>query len=130
MIKIIFVDDSKLVLKSIENTMKEYIEQKIIECEFYNDPVSFFEIIKNNKIDFNILFTDINMPKMDGYELTKRIKNIKEYRPKPIIAMTTEISIEAKIKGKAAGMNGWITKMASPEVMKVSIKKYIDGYKR
>ena len=66
------------------------------------------------------------MPKMDGYELVKRIKSITKFRAKPVIAMTTEISLQAKIKGKAAGMNGWITKMASPVMMRVSIEKAID----
>jgi len=126
MLKVIFIDDSKLVLKSIKNVVTEFIKDKLITCEFYSEPSELYAQLKNEEIDFDVLFSDINMPVMDGYELVKRIRNIEKYRKKVIIAMTTEISLQAKIKGKACGMNGWISKIAASDTMKTAIKKYLD----
>jgi len=128
MLKLIFIDDSQIVLKSIKSVVESFINDKIIECTFYSEPLELYELCKREELEFDILFSDINMPKMDGYELVKRIKSIEKYRKKAVVAMTTEISLESKIKGKAAGMNGWITKIASPEAMKSSIKNIIDKY--
>lgn len=126
MVKVIFVDDSKLVLKSVKNVVTPFITENKISCEFYSNPLEFLSLLKSESDNFDILFVDINMPGMDGYELVKRIRNISKYRQKPIVAMTTEISLQAKIKGKACGMNGWISKIAAVETMRIAIKKYID----
>lgn len=126
MLKVIFIDDSKLVLKSIENVVAEFIAAGTISCKFYTDPLELYDLFKKENTNFDILFTDINMPGMDGYEFVKRVRNIEKYRRKPIIAMTTEISLQAKIKGKACGMNGWISKIAAVDTMKIAIKKHLD----
>ena len=126
MLKVIFIDDSKLVLKSIKNVVAEFTAAGTISCEFYTDPLELYNLFKKENINFDILFTDINMPGMDGYEFVKRVRNIEKYRRKAIIAMTTEISLQAKIKGKACGMNGWISKIAAVDTMKIAIKKHLD----
>jgi two-component system chemotaxis response regulator CheY len=126
MIRVIFIDDNKLVLKSIKNVVNEFIIDGIITCEFYLEPLKLYDELKNEDLDFDILFSDINMPVMDGYQLVKKIRNIKKYHRKPIVAMTTEISLESKIKGKSCGMNGWISKIAAPDAMKSAIKKILD----
>lgn len=130
MLKIVFIDDSKLVLKTIENILEDKISGGEISCSFFDDPLKLYEVLKNEEIDFQLIFVDINMPGMNGYELVKRMKHIGKYRNKFTAAMTTEVSLEAKIKGKAAGMNAWISKMASPETMKSEMLKYINGIAR
>ena len=127
MLKLLFIDDSKLVLKTIENVLNDYISEGKISCSFHMDPKELNEKFKAEELEFDLIFVDINMPGMDGYELVKRMKHIAKYRKKFTVAMTTEVSLEAKIKGKAAGMNAWISKIASPETMKSEILKYIDG---
>ncbi|MBN1969044.1 MAG: response regulator [Candidatus Delongbacteria bacterium] len=126
MLKVIFVDDSPIVLKSLKSVVEEFIDSGFIECEFYNNPEEFYDLCKSESVDFDLIFSDINMPRMDGYELVKRIKALAKYRRKVVVAMTTEISLESKIKGKAAGMNAWITKIASPDAMKSAIKDVLD----
>lgn len=127
-IKLLFIDDSSMVLKTIKIFLKDLLESGSIEFEGYNNPTETYEKLRNFEIDFDILFVDIYMPNIDGYELTRRLREIPQYQCKPIIALTTEISQESKMQGKEAGVNGWITKMSSPAVMRDAIENAIDKF--
>lgn len=61
---------------------------------------------------FDMIFMDIQMPRMDGYESTKMIRNLKreDVGKIPIIAMTANVFHEDILKTKEAGMNGHIAK--------------------
>ena len=62
---------------------------------------------------FDLIFMDCQMPVMDGYEATRRIRELEadnKLEPIPIIALTAGISTEEKTRCKAAGMNRYLTK--------------------
>ncbi len=74
---------------------------------------------------FNLVLTDINMPKMDGIELTRRLRALPAYKFVPIITLTTESATDKKMEGKAAGATGWIVKPFNPNQLIATIKKVI-----
>ncbi|HHC72865.1 MAG TPA: response regulator [Thiotrichales bacterium] len=74
---------------------------------------------------FNLVLTDINMPKMDGIELTRRLRALPAYKFVPIITLTTESAANKKMEGKAAGATGWIVKPFNPNQLIATIKKVI-----
>ena len=73
--------------------------------------------------DFCLFLTDINMPKMDGIELTRRIRAIPDYKFVPIVMLTTESHPEKKLEGKAAGATAWIVKPFHPDQLLAVVKK-------
>jgi two-component system chemotaxis response regulator CheY len=71
----------------------------------------------------HLIITDINMPKMDGLELTRRLRAMEEYKFVPIVLLTTESQPEKKQEGKAAGATGWIVKPFNPDQLLAVVKK-------
>jgi CheY-like chemotaxis protein len=60
------------------------------------------------------IFMDMQMPKLNGLEATRQIRQLPEYRDTPIIAMTANVFDEDKAKCIAAGMNDFLTKPFTP----------------
>ncbi|MBD3806622.1 response regulator [Sulfuricurvum sp.] len=123
--KVIFVDDSKSILKTISYTVTDLVNDGVITVETHDSSELFAQRLQEGSIEFDILFLDINMPVLSGYDIVKLARSLDAYKSKMIIALTTEISEESKKMGKEAGFNGWITKISSPEVMKSTITNTI-----
>lgn len=81
------------------------------------------EKARNQK--FDLVLTDQNMPRMDGLALIKSLRMLQEYQRVPILMLTTEASDEMKMKGKAAGANGWLVKPFDPQRLTEVVKKII-----
>ncbi len=123
--KVLFLDDSKSILRTISYTVADLVKDGVIAIETYDDSEAFAHYLNEGTIEFDILFSDINMPGMSGYDIARTVRSLEKYKSKMIIALTTEISDESKKMGKEAGFNGWITKISSPEVMKSTIANTI-----
>ena len=63
-----------------------------------------------HEVNPDLLITDINMPKMDGFELIEAVRALSQFRGTPILVLSTEFSDEKKARARAAGATGWITK--------------------
>jgi signal transduction histidine kinase/AmiR/NasT family two-component response regulator len=79
---------------------------------------------KKNK-RFDLILMDIQMPEMDGIEATRRIRQCKDCRQVPIIAMTAHALIGDKEKFLAAGMNDYISKPLDTDQFYAIIERYI-----
>jgi two-component system chemotaxis response regulator CheY len=66
--------------------------------------------ILNKQIIPDIIITDLNMPKMDGFELIENIRKIKEIDKVPIFILTTDFNFNKKLKAKQLNVTGWIQK--------------------
>ncbi len=73
--------------------------------------------------EYHLFVTDLNMPGMDGIELTRKLRSMPEYRFVPIVLLTTESTQEKKMQGKAAGATGWIVKPFLPADLLATVKK-------
>jgi len=100
------------VVDDFPNTRKviEYALSKIGEVEFLhaNDGKEALEYFDDRKVD--LLITDYNMPNMNGAELAKAVRSIKEYEFIPILMLTTEKDENKKLSAKEAGITAWIKK--------------------
>ena len=73
--------------------------------------------------EVHLIVTDINMPKMDGLEMTRQVRAMPQYKFVPIILLTTESHAEKKQEGKAAGATAWIVKPFSADQLLAVVKK-------
>ncbi len=112
-----------LLLKTVLQKMKEYA----FTIHRANNGQEAVEICQNNdKID--LILMDIKMPVMDGYDATKKIKEI---RPDlPIIAQTAYSNEEDIEKALAAGCDDLVAKPVDHKVLKPILKKYFSLFKR
>jgi two-component system chemotaxis response regulator CheY len=74
------------------------------------------ELQKNPDID--VLITDWNMPEVNGLELVKKVRAQEKYRDMPIIMVTTEGGKTEVITALKAGVNNYIVKPFTPQVLK------------
>ncbi len=63
---------------------------------------------------FDLILSDVNMPKMDGIALIRALRAEAPYRHTPILMLTTDGSVDRKREGKEAGATGWIVKPFDP----------------
>lgn len=121
--KILIVDDnitSKIFFSGIINCMgNEYI--------YVENGEKALEVLNNNDID--MIFMDIEMPVMNGFETTNHIRNKTDSSKSniPIIALTIHNSVEYMEKIKVAGFNELITKPYSAKNIIHIINKYSTG---
>ncbi len=108
--KVVFVDDSKAILASVDFAVEALVAEGKIEFVSFINPLELLEKAKSGELVYDMLFTDINMPQMNGFDLASNLKQIGALKQKPIIALTTENSNEMKQRGKEIGIAGWITK--------------------
>ena len=123
--KVVFVDDSATVLMSVDMACAELVAKGVIELKTYMNPVRFLDDVQSEKITFDLLVCDVNMPQMNGLDLIGEIKQIPSCRAKLAIALTTESSQDMKEMGKKVGLNGWLTKPFTDEKIVASICKIL-----
>jgi len=80
---------------------------------------------KINSSAIDMLITDLNMPKMDGIELIRKVRAIPRIKFIPIIMLSTESQAAKKQEGKKAGATGWIVKPFRPEQLVAVVKKVL-----
>jgi two-component system cell cycle response regulator DivK len=73
----------------------------------------------------DLILMDIQLPEMDGYEATRRIKGIPEIGHIPIVAVTSYAMAEDRAKALAAGCSGYTEKPIQPETFVSEISKYL-----
>lgn len=122
--KVIVVDDSQTVHLSLEMAMEDLVNSGEIERIAYLNPLELIEDVKNGLV-YDLCITDINMPEMNGLDLSKFLKAHPTTRVKPILALTTENSPEIKQKGKEVGLTGWVTKPFTANKVVTAIKRVL-----
>lgn len=75
--------------------------------------------------DVHMMITDLNMPKMNGIDLIKKVRSKPKYRFMPIVMLTTESEESKVLEGKAAGATGWIIKPFRPDQLIGVVKKVL-----
>ena len=108
------VPDPKATILYVEdNPDNRTLVRRILISEDYEvlEAVNAFEaleILKNNRPD--LILMDINMPDMDGYTLTTRIKSMPGFERIPILAVTANVMRGDKERTLEAGCDGYIQK--------------------
>ncbi len=118
---ILLVDDSvmNLVLaRSIVQTMLPKV--KITEVDSGEKAIEF---LKKNQVD--LVFMDVQMPEMSGYEATQHIRNQLNLVDVPIVALTAGIILGERERCLAAGMNDYLSKPISTEELREVMRNFL-----
>ena len=78
-----------------------------------------------NDHSFDVILMDVQMPDMDGYEATRRIRQDQSLTQPPIIAMTAHALQSVRDKCLAAGMDDYVSKPIDPEVLIETLMKWV-----
>lgn len=73
----------------------------------------------------DLILMDVQMPVLDGYEATRRIKAKAELREIPIIVVTSYALSGEDVKAKAAGANAYIAKPYSPRELLATVRRFL-----
>lgn len=117
---ILVADDNKMNQKVI----KFLLEQHGAECTFVTNGLDAVNLYK--VINYDMIFMDIYMPKINGYEATKIIKNSDKYAKHniPIIAVSASAFEEDIEKAKEAGVDDFLAKPIDSEKLNTILRKY------
>ncbi|MBK1722870.1 response regulator [Thiocystis violacea] len=116
---ILTVDDSPSIRQMVSFTLKDagYSVSEAVDGQDGLD--------KARSGSFNLIFTDQNMPRMDGLTLIKQLRAMPQYKTTPILMLTTESSDAMKSQGRAAGATGWLVKPFDPQKLMDVVRKVI-----
>ncbi len=114
--KILIVDDNKLNIKVAKRNIEDLNFKEIDEC--YNG-LECLEKIKNGK-KYDIILMDIMMPTMDGEQVLKELKNIKDFDT-PVIALTADAIAGSDEKYKKEGFVDYVSKPFNKDTIKLKI---------
>lgn len=106
--KILIVDDSRIVVSLHSSILKS----AGFDCDTAENGAEALEKIILKQ--YSLILTDLNMPKMDGYELTRKLRKIENYGSVPVIMISTEQEPHDEVKGIEAGANLYIAKPIQP----------------
>ena len=76
-----------------------------------------------DKETYDVVITDINMPKMDGYGVIRHMRSMSVHDKTPILVLTTESEGSKRNIAREAGATGWLVKPFDPEQLVATINK-------
>jgi two-component system chemotaxis response regulator CheY len=116
-IRILTIDDSK--------TMRDMLMLTLVDAGFdviqAVDGKDGIDMLERENVD--VVITDINMPRMDGYEVVRQLRLRPEHKTTPILVLTTESEAEKKNIAREAGATGWLVKPFDPERLIATVRK-------
>lgn len=110
--RILVVEDSLFFRKLIS----QYMQRDEWEIEIVNDGQEAYDRLMNEPNRFDLVVSDINMPRMDGFELVQRIREDKRFEKLPMVALTTMSDEHFQQKGLACGFDRYVIKIDKREV--------------
>ena len=112
-----------------DNVMNIMVAKKIFEkwdCKLNIAEDGYIAMQKATRHDFDIILMDLQMPGIDGFETTKKLRKMSDYYSKvPIFALSAAAPEEVIEKVKESGMNEMITKPFNPKQLYSIIKSYL-----
>lgn len=119
MAKILVIDDSNTIRKTAETILVK----EGYEVFTANNGFEAMSIIADTRPD--VIFVDIMMPRLDGYQTCKLIKNNQHFRDTPVVMLSSKNSLFDRARGRVAGSDQHINKpFTRSELLKV-LSQYV-----
>lgn len=118
--KILVVDDAKTIRDLVRFSLSKQ-GYSVVEASDGLEAIKALEA--NGSVD--LIISDLNMPNMNGLELSQKVKQSDSWKQIPIFMLTTEASQEIAQKGKQIGILAWIVKPFQPDKLLAAIHKVL-----
>ena len=105
---VLTVDDSRTMRDMLRMALTA-AGYSVVQAE---DGVHGLEVLAGSKPD--VIITDINMPRLDGFGFIQNVRGDEKHRAVPILVLSTESDDAKKQRARAAGATGWIVKPFDP----------------
>jgi|TARA_R110002126_G_scaffold109109_3_gene246025 two-component system chemotaxis response regulator CheY len=115
--KVLTVDDSRTIRSMLLATLNS-AGYETVQAE---DGIEGLEVLEESNPD--VIVTDINMPRLDGFGFIEGVRRNERYRSVPILVLTTESDDEKKNRARQAGATGWIVKPFDPTKLVSAIER-------
>ena len=121
---------SRTVLLIEDNEQNRYLATFLLEAHGYTvvsagDGASGIALAEKMVPDLVLL--DVQLPKMDGHEVARRLRSIRSLRATPIIAVTSYAMVGDREKSLGAGCNGYIEKPIDPDTFVAEIQRVVES---
>jgi two-component system, chemotaxis family, chemotaxis protein CheY len=116
-VKILTVDDSRMMREMLLMTLTK-AGFDVVQAE---DGQHGLEVLPGAEPD--VIITDINMPRLDGFGFIEGVRRSERYRGTPILVLSTEFDPEKKSRARSAGATGWIVKPFDADKLIAAIQR-------
>jgi twitching motility two-component system response regulator PilG len=118
-LKIMVIDDSKTIRRTAENLLTK-AGCEVVTAE---DGFEALSLVADHHPD--LIFVDIMMPRLDGYQTCALIKNNKAYSDTPVVMLSSKDGLFDRAKGRLAGSDQYLTKPFSRDELLDAIRRHI-----
>lgn len=118
-LKVMVIDDSKTIRRTAETLLKK------AGCTVVTATDGFDALSKIADTLPNIIFVDIMMPRLDGYQTCALIKNNTSFKSTPVIMLSSKDGLFDKAKGRIVGSDQYLTKPFSKEELLGAIREHV-----
>jgi twitching motility two-component system response regulator PilG len=118
-LKVMIIDDSKTIRRTAETLLQRE------GCQVVTAVDGFDALSKIAETNPDIIFVDIMMPRLDGYQTCALIKNNQNYQNIPVIMLSSKDGLFDQAKGKIVGSEQYLTKPFSKEELFDAINNHV-----
>ncbi len=118
-LKVMVIDDSKTIRRTAETLLKK------VGCDVITATDGFEALAKIADNHPDIIFVDIMMPRLDGYQTTALIKNNKVFQKTPVIMLSSKDGLFDRARGRIVGSEQYLTKPFTKEELLGAIKRHV-----
>ena len=117
-LKVMIIDDSKTIRRTAETLLAK------AGCEVITAGDGFDALAKIADTNPDLIFVDIMMPRLDGYQTCSLIKNNADFAAKPVIMLSSKDGLFDKARGRIVGSDEYLTKPFSKEELFDAIERH------
>ena len=118
-LKVMMIDDSKTIRRSAETLLKKE------GCDVVTAVDGFEALAKIAEHRPDLIFVDIMMPRLDGYQTCALIKHNQAFKETPVIMLSSKDSIFDRARGRLVGSDQYLTKPFTKEDLLGAIKEFV-----
>jgi len=118
-LKAMIIDDSKTIRRTAETLLKK------VGCEVITATDGFDALAKIADHRPDIIFVDIMMPRLDGYQTCALIKHNQAFKKTPVIMLSSKDGLFDKAKGRIVGSDQYLTKPFSKDELLGAIAQHV-----
>jgi twitching motility two-component system response regulator PilG len=118
-LKVMVIDDSKTIRRTAETLLKKE------GCDVVTATDGFEALSKIADHHPQIIFVDIMMPRLDGYQTCALIKNNQVFRSTPVIMLSSKDGLFDKAKGRIVGSEEYLTKPFTRDELLSAIRRHV-----